>query len=96
MYCSLHLDSIVFTFSGLWAVINNAGIAVFAETEWCTMDAYQRVIDVNLMGLIRVTKAFLPLVRRAKGRVVNMSSLAGKMISLFSHYVKSLRHTLYN
>ena len=43
------------------------------------MDAYQRVIDVNLMGLIRVTKAFLPLIRRAKGRVVNISSLAGKL-----------------
>ena len=69
-------------------MINNAGIAVFAETEWCTMDAYQRVIDVNLMGLIRVTKAFLPLVRRAKGRVVNMSSMAGKMISLFSRLCK--------
>ena len=69
-------------------MINNAGIAVFAETEWCTMDAYQRAIGVNLMGLIRVTKAFLPLVRRAKGRVVNMSSLAGKMISLFSRLCK--------
>ena len=51
---------------------------MFAETEWCTMDAYQRVIDVNLTGMIRVTKAFLPLVRRAKGRVVNISSLAGR------------------
>ena len=43
------------------------------------MDAYQRVIDVNLMGLIRVTKAFLPLIRRAKGRVVNISSVSGKL-----------------
>lgn len=63
---------------GLWSVVNNAGVAVFAETEWCTMEAYQRVIDVNLTGMIRVTKAFLPLVRRAKGRIVNISSLAGR------------------
>lgn len=65
------------SFTGLWALVNNAGVAVFAETEWCTVEAYQWVLDVNLLGLIRVTKAFLPLVRRAKGRVVNISSLAG-------------------
>lgn len=64
--------------TGLWAVVNNAGIAVFAETEWCTMDAYQSVLNVNLLGSIRVTKACLPLVRTAKGRVVNISSLAGR------------------
>lgn len=58
-------------------MVNNAGVAVFAETEWCSMDAYERVIGVNLMGAIRVTKACLPLVRKAKGRVINISSLAG-------------------
>ena len=59
-------------------MVNNAGIAVFAETEWCTMDAYERVIGVNLLGTIRVTKACLPLVRKAHGRVVNIASMAGK------------------
>ena len=59
-------------------MVNNAGIAVFAETEWCNMDAYERVIGVNLLGTIRVTKACLPLVRKAHGRVVNIASMAGK------------------
>lgn len=64
---------------GLWAVVNNAGVAVFAETEWCTMDAYNKVLGVNLLGTIRVTKAVLPFIRLAKGRVINISSLAGRL-----------------
>lgn len=71
-------NTILLLCTGLWAVVNNAGIAVFAETEWCTMEYYEKVIGVNLLGTIRVTKACLPLVRKAKGRVVNISSLAGK------------------
>lgn len=64
---------------GLWALINNAGVAVFAETEWCRMDAYNKVIGVNLLGTIRVTKACLPLIRKAQGRVITISSLAGRV-----------------
>ncbi|XP_078612638.1 D-beta-hydroxybutyrate dehydrogenase, mitochondrial-like [Branchiostoma floridae x Branchiostoma japonicum] len=41
------------------------------------MAAYRRVMEVNTFGTVRVTKAFLPLVRRAKGRVVNISSVGG-------------------
>nr|WLO36069.1 17-beta-hydroxysteroid dehydrogenase type 6-like protein [Sinonovacula constricta] len=64
---------------GLWAVVNNAGVAVFAETEWCTMEAYERVLGVNLLGTIRVSQALLPLVRKARGRLINISSLAGRV-----------------
>lgn len=62
----------------MWAVINNAGIAAFAEAEWCSLDAYQNMMDVNWMGTVRVTKTFLPLVRAARGRIINVVSLAGK------------------
>ncbi|OWF49419.1 17-beta-hydroxysteroid dehydrogenase type 6 [Mizuhopecten yessoensis] len=64
---------------GLWSLINNAGIAVFTECEWCPMDTYRRSLEVNLVGTIRVTKAFLPLVRQTRGRVVNVASLAGRV-----------------
>ncbi|PVD38343.1 hypothetical protein C0Q70_00956 [Pomacea canaliculata] len=63
----------------MWAVINNAGIAAFAETEWCSLDAYQNMMDVNWMGTVRVTKTFLPLVRAARGRIINVVSLAGRI-----------------
>lgn len=90
----VRLSHSAFFLSGLWAVVNNAGVAVFAETEWCTMEAYERVIGVNLLGTIRVTKACLPLVRRARGRVVNISSLAGKHRRNRYHILRTISNVL--
>uniref|UniRef100_J3S4I2 D-beta-hydroxybutyrate dehydrogenase, mitochondrial-like n=1 Tax=Crotalus adamanteus TaxID=8729 RepID=J3S4I2_CROAD len=64
---------------GLWGLVNNAGIASFGDVEFTSVEKYQRVADINLWGTIRVTKAFLPLIRRARGRIVNMSSMLGRM-----------------
>ncbi|XP_066478658.1 D-beta-hydroxybutyrate dehydrogenase, mitochondrial isoform X1 [Tiliqua scincoides] len=65
--------------TGLWGLVNNAGISTFGEVEFTSMDTYKEVAEVNLWGTIRTTKAFLPLIRRAKGRVVNISSMMGRM-----------------
>ncbi|XP_078694270.1 D-beta-hydroxybutyrate dehydrogenase, mitochondrial-like [Branchiostoma floridae x Branchiostoma belcheri] len=62
---------------GLYALVNNAGIWQPGEVEWASIAAYRRVMEVNAFGPVRVTKAFLPLIRRAKGRVVNITSEAG-------------------
>nr|XP_033814189.1 D-beta-hydroxybutyrate dehydrogenase, mitochondrial isoform X2 [Geotrypetes seraphini] len=64
---------------GLWGLVNNAGISTFGEVEFTSMETYKEVAEVNLWGTVRVTKAFLPLIRRAKGRVVNISSMLGRM-----------------
>ncbi|KAM8954381.1 D-beta-hydroxybutyrate dehydrogenase, mitochondrial [Pelodytes ibericus] len=64
---------------GLWGVVNNAGISTFGEVEFTSMETYKEVAEVNLWGTVRVTKACLPLIRRAKGRVVNISSMLGRM-----------------
>nr|XP_005989439.1 PREDICTED: D-beta-hydroxybutyrate dehydrogenase, mitochondrial-like isoform X2 [Latimeria chalumnae] len=64
---------------GLWGVVNNAGISTFGEVEFTSIDTFKKIADVNLWGTIRVTKAFLPLIRRAKGRVINMASVLGRM-----------------
>ncbi|XP_029473037.1 D-beta-hydroxybutyrate dehydrogenase, mitochondrial [Rhinatrema bivittatum] len=63
---------------GLWGLVNNAGISTFGEVEFTSMETYKEVAEVNLWGTIRVTKASLPLIRRAKGRVVNISSMLGR------------------
>lgn len=60
--------------AGLWGVVNNAGINVMGAAELVTMATYQRCVDVNLWGAVRLTKALLPLLRRARGRVVNVTS----------------------
>nr|XP_033814192.1 D-beta-hydroxybutyrate dehydrogenase, mitochondrial-like [Geotrypetes seraphini] len=64
---------------GLWGVVNNAGVSGFGDIEFASLDSYKEMADVNLWGTVRVTKAFLPLIRRAKGRVVNMASMLGRM-----------------
>ncbi|CAM5164034.1 unnamed protein product [Natator depressus] len=64
---------------GLWGLVNNAGISTFGEVEFTSLETYKEVAEVNLWGTIRTTKAFLPLIRRAKGRVVNISSMMGRM-----------------
>lgn len=64
---------------GLWGVVNNAGVSTFGEVEFTSMETYKQVSEVNLWGTIRVTKAVLPLIRRAKGRVVNLASMYGRM-----------------
>ncbi|KAM6472862.1 retinol dehydrogenase 16-like [Liasis olivaceus] len=64
----------------LWGLINNAGIAYpTAPNEWLTKKDFVSVLDVNLLGLIDVTLHMLPFVRKAKGRVVDMSSVMGRL-----------------
>ncbi|XP_030410172.1 D-beta-hydroxybutyrate dehydrogenase, mitochondrial-like [Gopherus evgoodei] len=61
--------------TGFWGLVNNAGISTFGETGWLPMEKYEKFVDVNLLGCIRTTLAFLPLLRKYKGRMVFMSSV---------------------
>lgn len=64
---SVFIENNFSTFSGLWAVVNNAGISDWAEIEWSSIEDYRHMVDINLFGSIRTSFAFLPLVRAAKG-----------------------------
>lgn len=65
---------------GLWGLVNNAGIGMpGAPNEWLTKEDFERVINVNLLGPIDVTLRLLPLIRKSKGRIVNMSSIVGRV-----------------
>ena len=63
--------------------MNNAAILSFSPIEWTPVSTFKRLAEVNLWGMVDVTKAFLPLVKKARGRVVNMSSAAGKYSQTF-------------
>uniref|UniRef100_A0A3Q1MPA9 Retinol dehydrogenase 16-like n=1 Tax=Bos taurus TaxID=9913 RepID=A0A3Q1MPA9_BOVIN len=64
---------------GLWGLVNNAGICTpMAPNEWLTKQDFVKVLDVNLLGVIDVTLSLLSLVRKARGRVVNVSSVLGR------------------
>src|SRR5918996_79044 len=66
---------------GLRGLVNNAGIAEPAPLEIMPIDALRRQLEVNLVGQVAVTQAFLPLIRAARGRVVNISSVGGRVAS---------------
>ncbi|NWH67833.1 RDH7 dehydrogenase, partial [Geococcyx californianus] len=65
---------------GLFGLVNNAGVAnPIGPTEWMAVDDYRQVLAVNALGAIEVTLQFLPLLKRARGRVVNTSSVLGRL-----------------
>jgi len=64
--------------AGLTGLINNAGVAVGSPLEMIPIDQLRRQFEVNVFGLIAVTQAFLPLLRKGHGRIVNMGSIAGR------------------
>uniref|UniRef100_A0A0B8RYT5 17-beta-hydroxysteroid dehydrogenase type 6-like n=1 Tax=Philothamnus irregularis TaxID=1899461 RepID=A0A0B8RYT5_9SAUR len=75
---------------GLWGLVNNAGKGTpLAFNEWLTKKDFAEVLDVNLLGLIDVTLQMLPLVRRARGRVVNVSSVMGRLACFGGGYCLS-------
>lgn len=61
----------------LWAIINNAGIGHAGEIEWCPIENIFQLFEVNVFGMVRVTQNFLPLLRKSKGRIVNLTSISG-------------------
>ena len=62
----------------LAGLVNNAGISVAGPLEGVPIDEWRRQFEVNVIGQVAVTKALLPALREAKGRVAFMSSVAGK------------------
>lgn len=61
-------------------MVNNAGVSVpSAPCDWLTIDDFTFMLNVNLNGVIAVTLSVLPLVKRARGRVVNVASVFGRV-----------------
>ena len=72
---------------GLYGLVNNAGVNGFGPLLETSVTALQRVYSVNLYGYHRLTRAFAPLLMASKGRVVNIGSVNGFIISrLFGAY----------
>ena len=70
--------------------MNNAGVAIpTAPNEWLRKEDFVTVLNVNLVGLIEVTLSLLPLVKRARGRVVNVASVMGRLSGFGGGYCPS-------
>jgi NAD(P)-dependent dehydrogenase (short-subunit alcohol dehydrogenase family) len=63
----------------LAGLVNNAGIGLAGPIEFFPIDLLRRALEINLVGQVAVTQAFLPALRRARGRIVNLSSIGGRL-----------------
>ena len=65
---------------GLAGLVNNAGIVKPGPLELQPIDDFRRQLEVNLVGQVAVTQAFLPLIRKGRGRIVNVGSIGGRLV----------------
>jgi NAD(P)-dependent dehydrogenase (short-subunit alcohol dehydrogenase family) len=80
--------------AGLHGLVNNAGTTLPCPIEYLPLDGFRRQLEVNLVGPLAVTQAHLPLLRQGQGRVVNVTSAAGRAgVPLMAPYV-SAKHAL--
>jgi NAD(P)-dependent dehydrogenase (short-subunit alcohol dehydrogenase family) len=70
--------------SGLWGLVNNAGVVYAGAMEYLPTRALRDQLEVNVVGAVALTQACLPALRRARGRIVNVSSVNGRIVAPFS------------
>jgi NAD(P)-dependent dehydrogenase (short-subunit alcohol dehydrogenase family) len=63
----------------LAGLVNNAGIDIAGPLETASIADARLQFEVNVIGLLAVTQAFLPLLRQSKGRIVNIGSVLGRL-----------------
>jgi NAD(P)-dependent dehydrogenase (short-subunit alcohol dehydrogenase family) len=69
---------------GLAGLVNNAGVAISGPLEFIPIEELRRQLEINLVGQVAVTQAFLALLRKGRGRVVNVSSIGGRIALPFA------------
>ena len=80
-----HAEEVASTFGGVHLVVNNAGVAVAGTIEETTLEDFDWLLGINLMGVIHGTKAFLPhLIASGDGHLVNLSSVFGLIAPAFN------------
>lgn len=71
-------DDLAARWGGLDVLINNAGVAQAGAIEDVSLDDWRWIIDINLLGVVRGCKVFVPLFKRqGSGHIVNIASMAG-------------------
>src|SRR6478609_6416167 len=76
------------------ALVNNAGIGVGGPLELIPIDDVRRQLDVNVVGQVAVTQALLPALRAARGRVVFLSSVGGRVAMAFTAPYAASKHAI--
>jgi NAD(P)-dependent dehydrogenase (short-subunit alcohol dehydrogenase family) len=79
---------------GLYGLVNNAGIVTLGPMTEIDEDELTWILDVNLIGVFRITKAFAPLIIESKGRISNISSISGILSGMFWAPYSMSKHAL--
>lgn len=75
---------------GLAGLVNNAGIAAGGPLEFLPVERLREQLEINVIGQVAVTQSFLPLLRQGQGRIINMSSISGRVaMPFFGPYAAS-------
>ncbi len=81
--------------NGVDILVNNAGYAIYGAMEDTSIEDARRQFEVNLFGLANLTKLVLPSMRaKQTGKIINISSMGGKMYSLFGSWYHATKHAL--
>jgi NAD(P)-dependent dehydrogenase (short-subunit alcohol dehydrogenase family) len=78
----------------LQGLVNNAGIALASPLEFVPLDELRKQLEVNVLGQVAVTQALIPALRRGRGRVVFIGSIAGKSALPFLGPYSASKHAL--
>jgi len=78
----------------LAGLVNNAGVAVSMPLEALPLDELRRQLEINVIGQVAVTQAFLPALRTGRGRIVNVGSIAGRSALPFLGAYAASKHAL--
>lgn len=82
-------------FDSLDVLLNNAGYGLMGSIESCTEKQMMDQFDTNVFGLVRVTKEFLPLLKKSKqASIINISSIVGKMTMPYMGYYAASKHAV--
>lgn len=79
---------------GLQGLVNNAGVATGGVLEAVDLGEFRRVLEVNVTGQLAVTQCLIPLLRRGRGRIVMMSSIAGRSATPIMGPYAASKHAL--
>jgi NAD(P)-dependent dehydrogenase (short-subunit alcohol dehydrogenase family) len=80
--------------AGLAGLVNNAGIVVAGPLEILPLDVLRRQLEVNVVGPVAVIQAMTPLLRKARGRIVNIGSVNGRMTAPYLAPYSASKHAL--
>lgn len=80
--------------AGLWGLVNNAGMVIPGPLEVLPLALVRQQLEVNVLGQVAVTQAMLRLLRRARGRIVNMGSISGFVAAPFLGPYAASKHAL--